>query len=133
MDDLNDDPQEIAEDIIKQATNLGFKQEATVRIVRILETYHQLQNDIAESKEQKANENDIVVDGFLAWKTKDNHQKEGPYCARCYIKDKELFQLIDMEKGLWECAKCGKRCRDSSFERQHPKRANNDYDRLGTR
>ncbi len=114
--------------------------EATERLVHILTSYHQLQNDIAESKEQKATENDIVVDGFLAWKTKDNYQKEGHYCARCYIKDKELFQLIEAfsthrhGKGIMGvCQMRKKRCRDSSFERQHPKRANNDYDRLGTR
>ncbi len=92
MDDLNDDPHKVAEDIIREALQ-GDKseKEATERLVHILTSYHQLQNDIAESKEQKATENDIVVDGFLAWKTKDNHQKEGPYCARCYIKDKEIF------------------------------------------
>ncbi len=47
---------------------------------------------------------------------------------KSFFNSSKLFQLIDMEKGLWECAKCGKRCRDSSFERQHPKRANNDYE-----
>lgn len=77
----------MAEDIIDQATkNFKFRQSAIDIIVRILESYNQLQNDIAESKEQKSTENDIVVDGFLALKTKENHQKEGPYCARCYIK-----------------------------------------------
>lgn len=52
MDDLNDDPQKVAEDIIKQATEgLGFRQAATDRIIHILNCYQQLQQEIAEPKE----------------------------------------------------------------------------------
>ena len=49
MDDLNDNPQKVAEDIIDQATKyFKFRQSTIERIVRTLEYYHQLQKDITQ-------------------------------------------------------------------------------------
>jgi len=117
MDDLNDNPQKVAEDIIKQATGLGFKNEATVRIVRILETYHQLQNDLAMFKEQKETESDVSIDGSFSWKTIQG-QKHGPYCAACYTKTqgKELIRLIEVKNHSGRCAKRGTFCVDSIYD-----------------
>ena len=55
MDDLNDDSLKVAEDIIEQ-NRLGFREEATKRIFCILDSHHQLQNEIAEFKKQKEKE-----------------------------------------------------------------------------
>jgi len=55
LNDLNDDPQKVAEDIIDQ-TRLGFREEATKRIVFILDSLHQLQNQIPDFKKQKEEE-----------------------------------------------------------------------------
>jgi cephalosporin hydroxylase len=55
LDDLNADSRKLAEDIIKQ-TRLGFREEATKRIVSILDSHHQLQNEIVELKKQKEEE-----------------------------------------------------------------------------
>ena len=55
MDDLNDDSRKVAEDIIEQ-TRLGFREEATKRIFCILDSHHQLQNEITEFKKQKEEE-----------------------------------------------------------------------------
>jgi len=115
MDDLNDDPQKVAEDIIKQATKgLGFRQTATDRIIHILNCYQQLQQEIAESKEKKETDFDISYEGALAWRIKEN-QKLGPYCARCYNKDKELLLMVELQNGLWECPKCNRRFNVSSY------------------
>ncbi len=51
MDNLNDDPQKVAEDIIKQAKS-GFQQEATNRIIQILNCYQQLQQEIKSKVEE---------------------------------------------------------------------------------
>ena len=117
MDDLNNDPQKVAEDIIKQATEeLGFRQTATNRIFDILTAYHQLQ-EIAKTEEQKENETDVYYEGALAWKTVEG-QKKGPFCARCHGNYNELKPMIALQKGLWECTKCSKRFNDRSGERQ---------------
>ena len=55
MDDLNDDSRKVAEDIIEQ-TRLGFREEATKRIFCILDSYHQLQNEISKFKKKKEEE-----------------------------------------------------------------------------
>ena len=55
MNDLKDDSQKVAEDIVDQ-TRLGFREEATKRIVSILDSLHQLQNQIADFKKQKEEE-----------------------------------------------------------------------------
>jgi len=41
----------------------------------------------------------------LLGKLKKIIKKKGLIVPDAISKDKELFQLIDMEKGLWECAK----------------------------
>ncbi len=117
MDDLNDNPQKVAEDIIKQATSLVFKQEATVRIVRILETCHQLQNELTKFNEQQETELDISIDGSFVWKTIQD-QKHGPYCASCYTKTqgKDFIRLINVINHSGTCAKCGMFCYDSEYD-----------------
>jgi len=67
MDDLNDDPQKVAEDIIKQAKS-GFQQEAIKRIIQILNCYQQLQQEIkskvkelTKTDELSENETRILV------------------------------------------------------------------------
>jgi len=118
MDDLNDDPQKIAEDIIKQATEgLGFRQAATDRIIHILNCYQQLQQEIAEPKGQKETDVDISYEGALAWKIEEG-QKVGPYCARCFNKDKELLLMVEVLKGLWECPGCNRRFNVAAYHDQ---------------
>ena len=117
MDDLNDEPQTVAEDIIKQATRgLGFRQTATDRIIHILSCYQQLQHEIAEPKEQKEIDSDISYEGGLAWKTKAC-QKTGPFCARCHIKDKKLLLMVELQKGFWECPQCNRRFNATEYRK----------------
>lgn len=123
MDDLNDDPQKVAEDIIKQATQgFGFQQAATNRIIHILNCYQQLQQKIAEHKEQKESETDmrnIRVEGTLAWIIEEGDEKRGPFCARCYINDNELKLMLEIQKGLlWECPKCNRRFNVAAYQEQ---------------
>ena len=115
MDDLNENPEKVAEDIIKQATGLGFQMEATVRIVQILENYHQLQKELAKFIKPQETESSISYDGGFAWKTTKG-QKDGPYCATCHSIDKGLIRLIDKKKGMWRCGKCNGAYFDSTFQ-----------------
>ena len=104
MDDLNENPEKVAEDIIKQAKS-GFVSEATQRIIRMLTAYHQLREELTEFKKLQETESSISYDGNSAWKTVKG-QKDGPFCTGCHIREKELFRLIDQKNGLWRCAKC---------------------------
>lgn len=121
MDDLNDDPHKVAEDIIREALQ-GDKseKEATERLVNILNCYQQLQQEIAEPKGQKESETDmrdIRIEGALAWIFEEGDEKRGPFCARCYINDKEFKLMLEIQKGLlWECPRCGKRFNLSAYD-----------------
>lgn len=120
MDDLNDNPQQVAEDIISQATKpFPFPKEATERITYILTAYHQLREEIAEPKQQKQTTKNIIYDGGFAWEMIDN-QKQGPYCARCHSKSegKDLIRLIDHKDGRWDCPKCSHYFFDASHKKQ---------------
>jgi hypothetical protein len=118
MDDLNEAPQKVAEDIIKQATKgLGFRQAATDRIIHILNCYQQIQQEMAEPQEQKETDANISYEGALAWRTEGN-QKVGPFCARCHINDNELKLMIALQKGLWECPRCNKRFNVAAYHMQ---------------
>ncbi len=50
----------------------------------------------------------------------DDDQKDGPYCQRCYDKNKELIRLYGGEatgeKGWWECKACDKQYTDKDYE-----------------
>jgi len=118
MDDLNDDPQKVAEDIIDQATkDFKFRQSAIDRIILILESYHQLKQENAVPKVQQKTESDIVIDGSFAWKVIQG-QKQGPYCAACYTKTqgKDFIRLINVINHSGTCAKCGMFCYDSEYD-----------------
>lgn len=115
MDDLNEDPQKVAEDIIKQAKS-GFVSEATQRIIRMLTAYHQLREELAELKKQKQTDADVICDGAFAWRMEGN-LKAGPFCAYCYKKNHIFKELIDCkEKGKWECPECERFHYDDSFK-----------------
>jgi hypothetical protein len=116
MDDLNENPEKVAEDIIKQATGLGFQTEAAVRIVQILENNHQLQKELAKFIKPQETESSISYNGDFAWRTDEKGQKHGPYCATCHSIGKGLFRLIDQKKGAWRCDKCNMAYFDDTFQ-----------------
>lgn len=118
MDDLSDEPQKAAEDIINQAKS-GFRQEAINRIIQILTSYHKLQKDFEELFEQQQTEYEVSFDGYLAWRIIEG-KKEGPYCALCYNGYKGLFRLVERKGtgGWWECPKCQKHVQESSYQEE---------------
>lgn len=120
MDDLYDEPQKVAQDIIDQATkDFKFRQSAIDRILQILESLHQTRQKIAELQEQKEQPN-IIFDGFFAWKLVDD-QQQGPYCAACYTKTqgKELIRLINVKEHSGYCAKCNNVIFDSKYDKSN--------------
>lgn len=123
MDDINDEPEKIAEDIIKQAKS-GFGPEATQRIIRILNAYHKQREELAELKKQKQTEVDVICDGPFAWRMEGNQRVGRPCCAYCYNKNKNLMELIDCKvKGQWQCPGCERYHYDDSFKMPMPRRA----------
>ena len=118
MDDRSDEPQEVAEDIIKQATTFGFRQEATIRIVQILKSYKEPRENIAKLAEQLQTESEVSCDGYLAWREAEG-QIDGPFCALCYNGQKGLFRLIERKgTGWWECPSCEKRVQESAYRKK---------------
>jgi len=141
MDDLNDNPQEIAEDIIKQATGLSFKEEATQRIIRIITAYQKQREELEALEKQKQTEADVICDGPFAWRMKGNQRVGKPCCAYCYNKNKKMIELIDCKvkgqwqckkmielidckvKGQWQCPECDRYHYDDSFKMPMPRRS----------
>ena len=120
MDDLNDEPEKVANDIINKQVKIGFAEEATQRIIRILTAYHQLREELAELEKQKQTEADVICDGTFAWRMEGN-QRVGRCCAYCYRKKKIMMELIDLKEqkeGLWQCPECDEFHHDESYERQ---------------
>ncbi len=115
MDELTDVPEKVAEDIMKQA-KIGFSEEATQRIIRILTAYHQLREELAEIEKQNQTEANVIFDGTFVWRIIEG-QREGPYCGYCYGKNKDWKKLIDHKKGQWQCPECEKYHHDESFNR----------------
>lgn len=33
-------------------------------------------------------------------------RRDGPFCQRCYDKDRELIRLQDLKNGYWSCLAC---------------------------
>lgn len=116
MDELTEEPEKVAEDIIKQAKS-GFVSEATQRIIRMLTAYHQLREELAELKKQKQTEAEVICDGTFAWRMEGNRRLAGPFCAYCYNKNGELKKLIDLKKGQWQCPECERYHHDNSYKR----------------
>jgi hypothetical protein len=124
MDDLNEEPQKVAEDIIEHATKgLGFKQGAICRIFDILTAYHQIQEELAGLKKQVDSDcTDVEVVGEFAFKKNKENQIADRCCAYCYRREKVLIQLVDMGNMSWKCVKCDKIVYDISRKPQYPSR-----------
>lgn len=94
MDDLRNDPEEVAEDIVKQAGPLGFREDAKKRIIQILTAYHDLAGKLELSSSVK-------FDG-ICYILGDRK-----LCPRCWKKEARDVDVTEKEKGSYECQVCG--------------------------
>ncbi|MCW5199845.1 hypothetical protein VU05_03945 [Desulfobulbus sp. F1] len=60
--------------------------------------------------------------GHILWETqyyffaKENGEKDGPYCQRCYDSNKKLIRLQSPGKnGYWQCNECTIGYKDSTY------------------
>lgn len=94
MDDLRDDPEKVAEDIVKQASPLGFREDAKKRIIQILISYHdlKLRLDLTSS---------VEYDGicYIIGNRK--------LCPRCWKKEGRDVDVTEKEEGSYKCQVCG--------------------------
>lgn len=49
---------------------------------------------------------EVVFDRNAAWKKKPDSVLEGPYCTRCWVKDKSLMPLTKANDAYYRCPEC---------------------------
>jgi hypothetical protein len=115
MDDLREDPEKVAADIITQGTQgLKFASEAENRIVNILNAYRASQQSYLKAKEEveqlKAHSENgkefIIKDGVYY-----DQDGDGPFCTGCYDTKKRPIRLVRQPRvfetfGKYKCPSC---------------------------
>lgn len=69
-----------------------------------------IQND-KEKKEllNKLNlKEDLIYEKAYYWKKLNEHDKDGPFCQRCFDSDEKLIRLQGGNTSRWNCKKCDK-------------------------
>lgn len=123
MNDLQEDPIKVAEDIIAQGTkDLKFPSEAKNRIVNTLEAYHSSQKnylkakqEIEELKAKNKDEPNVVIESEVCWNLV-NDEKKGPYCSRCWINKNILMPMKDHGSGIHTCIECSNSWNDGTYQ-----------------
>lgn len=107
---------------IKDLLKKGFTIEAQEKIIELREVAIQLQSENIELREQvralqdaAAIRETVVWDAPYYWRQPRDGHKDGPFCQRCYDKDKNLIRLQDGKGGLWKCRECKSLYRDGSY------------------
>ena len=124
MNDLHEDPKKVAADIIAQGTKgLKFASEAEKRVLDILNAYHnsqdnysKLEHEMEELETKTKAEAEIIEEGEVCWKIVGS-SKKGPYCSRCWIKDKVLMPMRECGSGIHACIECTNSWDDGTYQK----------------
>jgi len=78
-----------------------------------------LKKDISCLEEEKDIKDRIIWEHPYYW-LKNDKNKEGPYCQKCYDENKKLIRLQNSSKGEWRCLVCRSFFKDSPYETSNP-------------
>jgi hypothetical protein len=69
-----------------------------------------LEKENKELKEKLEIKENIILENGVYWTRKDGGEKDGPFCTRCWDKNKELIRMkflsLPAHKPFWECTEC---------------------------
>ncbi len=108
---------EQAEAKMQLAELISALADAKIEMATIQETLMQKESEIASLNDKLKVKDTIVWEKPYYFLVTDN-EKDGPYCQRCYDSEKQLIRLQQparTQPGLWECHKCGSKCKDSRY------------------
>lgn len=97
-------------DALKESGKIDVIQdiiEAQSQIIELMDENKGLKNQLEDCKEKLKIKGSINFDRNAYWLTKENGEKEGPYCSLCYDSDKKLINLIPcVDPKYLMCPKC---------------------------
>ena len=108
---------EQAEVKMKLAELISALADAKIEMAAIQELLLEKESEIVALNEKLEIKDNIVWEKPYYFLVKGS-QKDGPYCQHCYDSEKSLIRLqqpATTSPGLWQCHKCGNKCKDNKY------------------
>jgi len=112
---------EAAEVKLKLADLIDNLADAKVEIAKFKEILSERDAEIRRLKKQIEKDGNMVYEEPYYFLVKDNGEKDGPYCQKCYDSNKKLIRLQSPGKnGCWQCNECSIDYIDSTYNPPEP-------------
>ena len=110
---------EAAEIKLKLADLIDSLSDVKVEIAKFKEIISEKESEIQRLEEQLKKKGNILWEIPYYFLLKDNGEKDGPYCQKCYDSDKKLIRLQSFgAKGEWKCNECRNSYKDSTYKKE---------------
>ncbi len=98
---------EAAEIKLKLADLIDSLADAKVEIAKFKEIISEKESEIQRLEEQLKQKGNVLWEKPYYFLLKDNGEKDGPYCQKCYDSERKLIRLQSPGKnGYWQCHEC---------------------------
>lgn len=112
---------EAADTRLKLAELINNLADAKVEIANFKEILSEKDAEIQRLKKQIEKDGNMVYEAPYYFLVKENGEKDGPYCQRCYDSDEKLIRLQSPCKdGYWRCNECSIDYIDSTYNPPEP-------------
>jgi len=106
---------EKAEIKLKLADLITALADARIQIAEIKESLSEKDAQIKELLAQLEVKGSLIWESPYYWLTQPNG-RDGPFCQRCYDKDRALVRLQGNSRGYWQCKACMSDYRDKTYD-----------------
>ena len=96
---------EKAETKLKLADLVGALADAKLELAEVQNLLLDKDQKIKTLEETLHARKNVVWESPWYWCV-DGGKKDGPFCQKCYDKERELIRLQDCRNGYWECLDC---------------------------
>ncbi len=108
---------EAAEVKLKLADLIDNLADAKVKIAKFKEILSERDAEIQRLKGQLEKQGNILWETPYYFLIKENGEKDGPYCQKCYDSKRKLIRLQSVgPKCYWRCYECTSNYEDSTYE-----------------
>jgi hypothetical protein len=123
---------EKAEMKLKLADLISTLADTKIQVAEIQDVLLEKDGEIKKLQEALTIKEIVTYEPPFYW-TKDGERKDGPYCQRCYDKDKILVRLQDYGDGRYVCEVCDKSfdTPERQYRKERQEKAVMDYDPFG--
>lgn len=117
---------EKAESKLKLADLMTALADARMSTATIQEQLSEKDQRIRDLEVELATQKQMTYSSPFYWRI-EGDRRDGPYCQRCYDKDRSAIHLQDLHNGYWECAACNSTYQGPNYQPRQS-RATTDYD-----